>query len=567
MANAKDQASVADSDYDSVVAGTDTVYVLDVLSSEFRVPTNLNGTAGNVQVVDATAGGASTTSEEALQFFGSTAYIRVVGGAWESTSNRTVDFYRTTFCELRDAHVRALTDGQTPIRMWGEQSDVIEGNAIDNCEIFCHVDYNNAVQCTQSTTAGHTSIYKDTQFTNNTVWYGKFMHLVDGSQVDQLIRQDGRRGEGWLVEGNTFHETESNSVQLGYTAGPPAKRSVVRNNTYVNCGRVGPLVNVVQTGWNFNFLIDNETVQDPRNPGGTGDGHGIILDYEAAKGSYADGITVRRCWVDDANEAGIANASGIKNWTAKNSDISCNLVTNSTQGVGLSDGYASLTFTLSNISTGNPTVLTYSEAGGKVIETGDSVTISGVSGNTPDINSTYTATYVSDTQCSIPVNTTSAGTGGVMDEVRRISNCDVYCNTLVDNDKGVGCVVGPQYGTVYGNIIKGGDYGIWRDNSYGAQLPTEDYNCFYGIGTEEVYDFDTGLSVAANSMISDPLFVDEAGGDYNLQSTSPCVSAGPPKWWGNGARPQSRSGEPVPDTNLDIGAYQSTHYQNHPVNL
>lgn len=68
------------------------------------------------------------------------------------------------------------------------------------------------------------------------------------------------------------------------------------------------------------------------------------------------------------------------------------------------------TTSISTIGTGNPTTITTSAAHN--ITDGDTVTIAGVSGNTPNINTTHTATVTGPTTFTIPVNTTVAGTGG-----------------------------------------------------------------------------------------------------------------------------------------------------------
>ena len=71
----------------------------------------------------------------------------------------------------------------------------------------------------------------------------------------------------------------------------------------------------------------------------------------------------------------------------------------------------------------------------------------------------------------------------------------------------------------------------------------------------------------ANGLVTtDPKFINAVAGDYNLQETSPAVGIGV-KWWGNKPRPTSMNGEPLPDTGIDMGAYQSTWDANHPANL
>jgi len=66
--------------------------------------------------------------------------------------------------------------------------------------------------------------------------------------------------------------------------------------------------------------------------------------------------------------------------------------------------------TITSSSVANPTVITATAHG---FQSGQSVIISGHTGSTPDINGTYTITYIGVNTFSIPVNVTVGGTGGV----------------------------------------------------------------------------------------------------------------------------------------------------------
>ncbi len=70
------------------------------------------------------------------------------------------------------------------------------------------------------------------------------------------------------------------------------------------------------------------------------------------------------------------------------------------------------TTNIATITTGNPTTIDTSSAHN--ITDGDTVTIAGVAGNTPDINGTHTATVTDSDTFTIPVNTTVAGSGGTV---------------------------------------------------------------------------------------------------------------------------------------------------------
>lgn len=72
------------------------------------------------------------------------------------------------------------------------------------------------------------------------------------------------------------------------------------------------------------------------------------------------------------------------------------------------------TVAITSNSATNPTVVL--TAAPHNLSSGDSVTIAGVTGSTPAINGTYTATVVDPTHFSIPVTVTVAGSGGTVQQ-------------------------------------------------------------------------------------------------------------------------------------------------------
>ena len=110
---------------------------------------------------------------------------------------------------------------------------------------------------------------------------------------------------------------------------------------------------------------------------------------------------------------------------------------------------------------------------------------------------------------------------------------------------------------IYSDGTGGTDVLIDADTAGIAGSVDEDYNCFFGFTTEN--------NAGANNITTDPEFVDAAGGDFNIKSTSGCVGTGV-KHWGTGPRPSGYQGDPKPDTHIDIG-FQSTWNENHPKNL
>lgn len=73
---------------------------------------------------------------------------------------------------------------------------------------------------------------------------------------------------------------------------------------------------------------------------------------------------------------------------------------------------ANAPITITSNSAANPTVVLTAAPHG--LQTGDQVTIAGVTGSTPSINGSYKATVVDPTHFSVPVTVTVAGSGGTV---------------------------------------------------------------------------------------------------------------------------------------------------------
>jgi hypothetical protein len=81
------------------------------------------------------------------------------------------------------------------------------------------------------------------------------------------------------------------------------------------------------------------------------------------------------------------------------------------------------------------------------------------------------------------------------------------------------------YFPVFNNIFKdNGSYAYELQGEASVTAPVWDYNCYHGNnagGTQLL-----GISPGANDTTSDPDFVNAPGGDFTLNSGSPCLDAG-----------------------------------------
>lgn len=137
-------------------------------------------------------------------------------------------------------------------------------------------------------------------------------------------------------------------------------------------------------------------------------------------------------------------------------------------------------------------------------------------------------------------------------------------NAIADgNDKGINIAMDLASTVIVQNAVAINNtvYGI--DDGSTAGTTTYATNHFYNNGTNtNGANYDNNGDTTGDPLIT----IDTDEGIYTVASNSPLIGGGT-KWWGNNPRPTSRTGEPYPDTNLDLGAIQTTYDSNHPVNL
>ena len=128
-----------------------------------------------------------------------------------------------------------------------------------------------------------------------------------------------------------------------------------------------------------------------------------------------------------------------------------------------------------------------------------------------------------------------------------IRNCTIVGNTSGDIAGGVLCNLGGEVlnSIVYGNLAAG-----------------QGTNYYHTYLTEALWDYCcTAPATGTHSFAADPLFLDPAGGTYELRGDSPCINAGANEAWMFGASDLA-GGARIVQSSVDIGAYEATpvHY-------
>ena len=167
--------------------------------------------------------------------------------------------------------------------------------------------------------------------------------------------------------------------------------------------------------------------------------------------------------------------------------------------------------------------------------------------------------------CNLIIQTNGLSTSEGAIFTDNATNPKIYNNTVIGRSD-TNCLTSQSLAintVVKNSIFVNGISGIAYSSVSGI---TESNNCLFNNVINLLQTPSTSITPDATDVLSDPLFVDAANGDYNLKQNSPCVGVGI-KWWNLDPRPESLSGEPLPDDKIDLGAYQSTWDANHPVNL
>lgn len=153
--------------------------------------------------------------------------------------------------------------------------------------------------------------------------------------------------------------------------------------------------------------------------------------------------------------------------------------------------------------------------------------------------------------CTFLGNLVIRSTNGIQ-TVNGSASIDIYHNTFVGTLNDVISVGGPDIDIRNNVISHSGGYGIIGD---APNISALDYNLFFQNANGDCNDCGSLGGVGANSITGqDPLYVDFAGDDFGLQSTSPAVDEADP------AVAADRNGSAAGNYNAaapDMGAFES----------
>ena len=142
--------------------------------------------------------------------------------------------------------------------------------------------------------------------------------------------------------------------------------------------------------------------------------------------------------------------------------------------------------------------------------------------------------------CIVEGNTATIRGGGIFCKAIRdgvIEHCTIVNN---NSDDGGGGFVSIFYNQTISHCI------VWGNTAeYDPQIG--------GSSTAEYCDVEGGFSGAGN-IDADPVFVDEAGGDYHLSPDSPCINAGDPSFSAGAGQTDIDGDVRIVNGRVDIGA-------------
>jgi len=242
--------------------------------------------------------------------------------------------------------------------------------------------------------------------------------------------------------------------------------------------------------------------------------------------------------------------------------INCTIANNtaSEQGGGICCSY-STTLAITNCIIENNTA-TASGGGIYCDDSNPTITNCIIARNTVTGSSSYGGGIYCDysnpaiTNCAIEDNSSARDGGGIYcnESNPLVTNCIVAKNTATQRGGGIFCVdADPRLNNVilWDNSAGSGGNQIYAQNVYCAVRLNY---CCYADGMSDIEG--AGTVTPNNCINSDPLFVDTAGGDYHMQSASPCIDAGNNSLVPAGVTTDLDGNPRIAGTAVDMGAYE-----------
>jgi len=167
--------------------------------------------------------------------------------------------------------------------------------------------------------------------------------------------------------------------------------------------------------------------------------------------------------------------------------------------------------TITSSSVANPSIITTAAPHGFATSGTFLVRIAGHSGSTPSINNEYTATYVSASSFSIPVNVTVGGTGGTVVKLVEIKRAT--CNGVLDTSRATSDNLQELLSSCRGNLVwEQGQFKLTiRSPSVPSPTVTLDPSIIIGQWTFS----NAGLEEKWNSVTAS--YVEPANGEFKVQ--------------------------------------------------
>ncbi len=301
----------------------------------------------------------------------------------------------------------------------------------------------------------------------------------------------------WNFENDTFNAGYSNEMYFQPYTGVAASGPTVRNSTFKGGGSDG--IALAESGSTGATIANNQfydlckiyNANESQNAfcdaiagySTTGrDGYGTTI---TSNNIYNIGLGQRE------NYGGAIHADSVSGW-----DIEHNIIQNTyASGVQLEKGNSSVARYNLMINSGQRAY-----DAGLMIRAGDGVSISN---NIAEYNTSYGGWWA----CSLLIQQN--------DGTARANNFAFQKNICVGSTSGT---------EFYADTLDGGSNDVFTNNSFG---PAHPYFIIYGGSAPSSYaGFDAALGFAGNSVQGDPMFVDPAAGNFNLQPNSPAIGIG-----------------------------------------